>query len=157
MLQASINARTIFDRDVLIFDIAGDPSSALHRQLTNRYRAFNGTGKARAFRADVACDAAFAALDERTAINVAVDPTIDVQISRGGDVAGYDHIGPQHRKHAALAGGLAGCRRQAGRARFARRSRFVGIEHAHNLITPHKKPEPDAIVATRAKPYHNSL
>ena len=82
MLQPPIDMRTGFKRNRLIFDIAGDPRTCFDRQLADRYRALDPAGDAGVLGTNLALDEGVGPDHQAAAIEIAFDPTLDVQIGR---------------------------------------------------------------------------
>ena len=112
----------ILDRDILILDIAGDACAALHGELADADRAFDRAGDPGAFCGDGTDDVALGPLDQRGAIDVALDPALDMQFGAGVDVPGDHDIGADHGKHAAPTIAVA-----SGRQRHRRHGEARGV------------------------------
>jgi hypothetical protein len=78
--------------------VAFDPGGLEDHQFAGGDRTAYRARQARAFGADRADDFARLALDQRGAGNVAFDAAIDVQVSRGRDIALDGDVGAEHRE-----------------------------------------------------------
>src|SRR6188768_2669735 len=134
MLQMAVDRSAVLDRDGLILDIPGDPRGALDRQLAHRYRSVDRARYAGHLGFHRSADPAVRALHQVAAIDVAIDAAIDVQIGGGGDIAGDDDVGPEHRKHAALAAGSL--RRRGRQAGSGIAATVVAVEYRHQITPP---------------------
>src|SRR4029079_3635795 len=81
-----------------IGDIAEDAGACLHDQLVSDDAALDHTGDTRGVGRHLPLDAAVRALHQRGATNIALDPSVNVQIDRCLDIAADPDIAADQRK-----------------------------------------------------------
>src|SRR3546814_6864841 len=96
--QLAFDLAAIFDRDVFVKDVAGDPRAGVDDQRLGLDRSVDEPRELRGLGRDRTLDLVRLALDEVRAFEVALDLAVDMQVDAGRDIAGDRDVRPYDRE-----------------------------------------------------------